>query len=65
MMVAAALQRLFDASQFPLPIARAVVYQRVAGELSKDQLVSLVSVLTEGAMHGPAAARNMAVRVGG
>jgi hypothetical protein len=56
-MIAEALERLFAVSVAPLPTVRAQGYGLAVAGCSQTDLVRLVAVLAEGAMHGPAAAR--------
>lgn len=61
MIVVEKLAELTAASQIEDGGVRLATYRAVASVLDHADLVSLVAVLTEGAMHGPNFARSMAV----
>ena len=62
-MIAETLKRLFDVSEVPQPAVRLVNYAKVADSISEADKVLMIAVLTEGAMHGPDAARGMAAQI--
>lgn len=55
-----ALNALTVAAQVPVPALRELAYRLAVSALTTAELESLVCVITEGALHGPDAARAMA-----
>lgn len=64
-MIGALMSRLLAASQLPMPAARVAAYGAAVAGVPLDVIVRTVAVFTEGAIHGPDAARGMAAQLGG